>query len=76
MEIFGEIPIFLKKKTGEKILGSLHEDLRRFYCCRRNEIALKVLPSSEMVSSCMGTRHNAFIVRHVILKRCVKILTI
>ena len=33
-------------KTGQKISGTLHEDLRTFYFCRRNKFAIKAFPCS------------------------------
>jgi len=35
-------------KIRQKILGTLREDLGKFYCCRRHSIAIKALSSSEM----------------------------
>ena len=36
----------------DKVLRKLHEDLSAFYWCRRHQIAIKTLCSSEMVSGC------------------------
>jgi len=49
--------------------GILHEDLRSFYCCRRQYIAIKALPSFEIVPVSYDRREVYILGEHATMLR-------